>query len=475
MNTRNKVLFCNLLIIILCIMSIAAYFFMPFWQVKAEYTLSAETLKNMLPTTENQGEDNPDAPVDADDLLSNIDFTEILGENGITLTMSISLETKDILSSLSAEPTELVETILEGNVHNLVNQISAPMSMVVKSTVKVVVKTALTEGIKEEVKKKLGENTTDEQLTEELKNAGLDEEFIDQKTSELVDTIYEPGTTSESAADATVDIAMEFAQKMKDSGNPDYADLELTEETKADLKEELLEQFKNFENEDGSIDPDAFTTDFLLKMLKGETSDDESTETAAVLATPLSAKPITDGSSQNDANAELRQVLTDKLMELLGGAEDDIAMAIKILSYVILATFAIWALPILKILLKMKSRNNAIKVGMPIWFGSIPYVVLCLLPTLALTLLQNPPAQLAGTIGEIGALSGLSITFTSCAMVSFIAGIVLAVLVLFFYGKQRRILKRYGGYMQTRGPAPQPQPQRQPEQTSKPSSDAKEE
>jgi hypothetical protein len=325
MNTRKKVLFCNLAIIALCILSIVSYFFMPFWQVTAKYTLTADTLKTMLPSAEDNASD-PDAPIDTDDLLSKIDFSEVVGKEGITLSLSITLETTDVLSAISAEPTELVETILDTNVHNLVNQISEPMNTVVKSTVKVVVKTALTEGIKEEVKKTLGENTTDEQLTEELKKAGLDEAFIDQKTSDLVDTIYKPGTTSESAADATVDIAMEFAQKMKDSGNPDYADLELTEETKADLKEELVEQFKNFENEDGSIDPDAFTADFLLNMLKGENAkDDENTETATVLATPLSAKPMSDGSSETDANAELRQALTDKLMEILGGAKDKIA------------------------------------------------------------------------------------------------------------------------------------------------------
>lgn len=454
MNTRKKVLFCNLAIIALCILSIVSYFFMPFWQVTAKYTLTADTLKTMLPSAEDNASD-PDAPIDTDDLLSKIDFSEVVGKEGITLSLSITLETTDVLSAISAEPTELVETILDTNVHNLVNQISEPMNTVVKSTVKVVVKTALTEGIKEEVKKTLGENATDAQLTEELKNAGLDEAFIDKKTSDLVDTIYEPGTTSESAADATVDIAMEFAQKMKDSGNPDYADLELTEETKADLKEELVEQFKNFENEDGTIDPDAFTTDFLLEMLKGENAkDDETTETATVLATPLSAKPMSDGSSETDANAELRQALTDKLMEILGGAKDKIAMVIKVLGYVILVTFAIWLLPIVKILLKLQKRNNAIKVGLPIWLGSLPFVVLCLLPTIAFTLLKNPPAALAGAMDALG---GLSITFTSCAIVSFIVGIALAVLVLFFYGKQRKILKSGGGYIQTSQPQAEPQ------------------
>ncbi len=459
MNTKKNILFCNLAIIILCIASIVSYFMMPFWTVKAEYTLTAETIQGLLPSAEGGEDEGEDGPIDADDIYANLNLAEIVGEDGITLKVAISLETADILSALSSNPAELVEKILDDNVHNLVDQMSETLNGIVKKTVSSVVKTALSEGIKEEIKNALGEGTTDEEAKAELNAAGLTDEYLDEKATQLVDNIYADGATSESAAEATMDIVEESIQIMKDSGNPDYADIELTPEAKAELKETLIEQFKNFENEDGTIDPEAFTSDFLLSMLKGESEESgDNADTAAVFATPLSAKPAPEDTAENDATAELRQVLTDKLLEALNGAEETIALVIKVLSYVIIATFVIWALPILKILLKWKKRNNAIKVGMPIWLGSIPYVVLCFLPTVALNLLKNPPEALAGAFEGMEVLNNLSVTFNSCAIVSCIAGIILAVLVLFFYGKQRKILKR-GGYTQASQPSNDTQPE----------------
>ena len=450
-QTRRMVFICNLLIVVLCLASILSYFMMPFWKVNVKYTMTAEALQQLLPqdepTPDGEGESG-DEPIDAEDVWANLDFNEVVGEDGITLKMSISLETSDILSALKTEPTALVESILDGNVHNLVDQLDETIGDIVKKVVKLVVKTALTEGVKEQIKESLGADATDEETRAELNAAGLTDEYLDDKANQLVDSIYQEGATADTAADSTIAIVEESIQKMKESGNPDYADIELSEEAKADLKADLVEQFKQFENEDGSIDPEAFTSDFLLNMLKdsSEQSSESTPESFATIATPLSASPETEETvDEEDAKAELRQLLTDKLMGAIDDAEETVAIAIKALSYVIIVTFAIWALPILKILLRMKKHNNAIKLGLPIWFGSIPSVVLCLIPTLATSFLSSPPAALAGVMGDLGALSGLSITFTSCSMVSFFIGIALAVFVLFFYGKQRKILKRGGG------------------------------
>ena len=441
METRKTVFICNLLIILLCIISIASYFFMPFWKVSVKYTLTAESLQELLPSAKEEGgtEGEGDEPIDADDIYSNLDFNEIVGKDGITLNLNISLETSDILDSLSTEPTVLVENILDDNVENLVDQLDETLSGIVKKVVTSVVRTAFTEGIKEEIKKSLGEGTTDEQAKAELNAAGLDDAYLDEKANQLVDSIYQDGATSESAAESTIQIVEESIQKMKESGNPDYADLELSEEAREELKVDLIEQFKNFENDDGSIDPEAFTSDFLLNMLKGnsEESSEGTPEASATYATPLAVSPLADESiNEDDAKAELRQALTDKLMGLLGGAEEYIALIVQILSYVIIAMFVIWGFPILKILLKMGRTNNAIKLGAPIWLGSLPYIVLCLVPKIALSAATNSLS--------IGALSGLTVTFSSCAMVSFFIGIALAIFVLFFYRRQRKILKRGG-------------------------------
>ena len=434
MNTRKTVFLCNMIIIALCVASILSYFIMPFWKVKVEYTLTAETLRSAISSSESEYDDEEFS----DSLDDYLDFTKIVGEDGLSLQVSLSLETADILSALSAEPSVVVERILTDNVYNFVDQISATLSQVIKTTVNTLVQSALKEGITTEVHKVFGEGMSDAETQAKLNAAGITDEYLDKKASQLVNSLYEDGATAESVTNTTVQLIEESLQKMKDSGDPDYADLELSEEKRAELTEDLIEQFKNFENADGTLNLDNFTTDFIMDMLAGESG---ASETAATLATPLSAKSSkkTDGDEKVE---QLRQMLTEEIMDALEEAEDTIAMVAKIISYVILVTFAIWLLPIVKILLKMGRLNNAIKVGLPIWFGSIPYIVLCLLPNVALSMFLSP-----SSVGSM--MGGLSITFSSCAVVSFVVGIALAVFVLFFYGKQRRTLKRGGGYVHT--------------------------
>ena len=359
MNTRKTVFYCNLAIIVLCILSIVSYFLLPFWKIEVDYTLTAETMQELF--VDDEATDDGESPLDnPEGLINDVDFTQILGEDGISLSVSLTLQTTDILSSLSKEPTEVVEKLLNENVHNLIDQISGTLSQVVKVAVKTLVQTALKEGIKVELQGELGGLTEEQQA--ELNNAGLTDEYLSNQAAQLVDSIYEEGATAETVADSALNIIEDAMEKMQNTGNPDYADLVLSEENKAELREQLTEVFKTFETEDGTLNLENFTTDFILDMLAEESDEsEESSETTAILATPLSAKPSSETAEEDEKVAQLREILTEKIMEALEGAEETIVSVVKIISYVILATFAIWAFPILKILLKLKRRNNSIK------------------------------------------------------------------------------------------------------------------
>lgn len=433
MSTRKSVFICNMAIIALCLVSILSYFIMPFWRVKVSYTLTAETLESLLPDDAQSGSN------EADSLYANLDFAELLDED-ITLALSIKLKTADILGSMGADSEALVGRILEDNVHSIIEQIDPIINDMVKKVVKSVVKSTFKEELKSQVKEKLAEDATNEEVEAELAAMGLSDAEIDQKTDQLIDALYEENATVDSVVDVAIDIVEDSIASMKESGKAEYADAELSPEAEADLREQLSSALENFSKEDGSLDPEGFTSEFLLGMLKNAGSGEQSEETANVsMATPLSSSSDLTAEEQ-DAKEELKKVLTDKLMSSIGGAADIIAMVLQYISYVIFFTFFIWLYPILKILAKLKRRNNAIRLGVPIWFGSIPFVVLCLLPTIALKVVTGP---MAGTLGEAaGVLSNLSISFFSCSLVSFIIGIVFFVFVIAYYGRLRKALKR---------------------------------
>ena len=144
MQTRKTVFICNMAIIALCIVSILAYFIMPFWRVNVSYTLSAENLEEILPKDSNTDSD------DVNSIYDGINFTELLDED-IPLTISIELKTSDILSSSSSDSDKLVEKILYNNVHNIIDQMDPYINKMVQKLVKTVVKTTFKQELKNQV------------------------------------------------------------------------------------------------------------------------------------------------------------------------------------------------------------------------------------------------------------------------------------------------------------------------------------
>jgi len=423
-----------MVIIALCLVSILAYFIMPFWKVTVKYELTAETLQEMLPSSEDGSDSSDESGDETEDMMEGLDVSELTsGEDMPTLKLSIALKTTDIISSLSADPESLVKNILKGNVDSLIEQLDPLLNSMVKKMLKGIAKETFSEQLKDRVKEKLGENATATEVQNELNAMGLTDAYLDGKTDELIDHIYTEGTTAESAADKTVQIVEESIEKMKT--NPAYQDTTFTEQDKAELKADLMEQYKQFEKEDGTIDPEAFTSDFLLNMLKekeGSTSDET---VNATYAKPLSVKYVSsersETPSEEDTKEELKDLLAEKLMGTLGGAADIIVQVIQYLSYVLFFTFFTWLYLIIKILAKLKKVNNAIKLKLPIWLGSLPFVVLCLFPMIGIKVAAN----------MVPMLGSLTIRFMSAGLVSFIIGIGFMFFTTFYYGKLRKALK----------------------------------
>ncbi len=502
---RKKVFICNLIITFLCILSIVGYFIMPFWKVEVSYTLTADSIKEMLNSaiedesaegdnelvrttkkvivatnaeendenesneendenssknesneendensSENESDENGD--FDLDNALNEIDFSEIVGEDGLTISLSLQLETKDILSSYTAEPKTVVENILNENVSNLVDQLTPTINEIAKSAVKTATRTVLKEQLKEQVKNNLADVTTDEEAQRELDEMGLTDEYIKTQTDKLVDTFYEDDMTPEKAADATVEIVEDAMQKMKDSGREEFADIELTEEDKAELKEEITEVLKEFTDDEGNLDMDGFVSKLLSELINSSEENDNSTEIEGMrTVTPLAASGEQSSSDEAaEISEELKAELTKSLMEQLDDSVEIIALVFEYIGYVILFSFFTWAYLILKILVKTGMKNNAIKLKLPILLGSIPYIVLQLIPSTAISLLKNQPSWLfdnieisADELAEINTvMQPLNIRFSCCAWLSFAIGCALFFFVIFYYGKLRRKMKK---------------------------------
>ena len=441
LSTRKKVFICNMVISFLCLVSILGYFIMPFWKVEVSYTLTADTMKEMLlDVTEDSdiGVGEGESEVGTDDIVDDVNFAEILGEDGLTLALSIRLETADVLSSLTKDPQVVVEKIISSNVEKLVAQLNETIDKVAKAIVSLATKTVLKEALKEQVKQNLGENATNEQVQAELDAMGLDDTYISQQSDRLVDAVYTEGATTDSVAEETVRIVEESLVKMNQHDSDKYPTASLTPEEREDLKSEISDVLVEFTDENGNIDINGFASAMLTETL-GDSEDSDDGDKDAIEGMRAIA-PMSAEEDSEEVAGDLKTALTNSLMEALSDATETIALVLKVLSGVILFSFFTWFYLIIKILAKLRMKNNAIKLKLPIWLGSIPFTVLHLAPTILMSVLKK---TMASEMGESAALlNGLSISFFSCAWLSFVIGVAFFFFAIFYYGKLRKKLKK---------------------------------
>lgn len=457
-GTRFKVLICNVVIMALCVLSIVSYFFMPFWKITVSYALTEDTIESFLGNE--QGDSQPESGEDSESGTNeNISISEnleiapkdLVGEDGkLVLSLSIRIKTQDVFSSLKGEARTTAEKILGDNIHSMVDQMMAPMEKLVRNVAKAASKQALKNSVKNSLSSMLNGEKTNEELEQLLNDAGVNDEYINEKVNMLMDDIYSDDATVESIAHDITETVDEVLDMIGQS-DPEYADLVLDPADKAEIEKTVTEALESIALEDGTIDINEFLAQMMLEAFGTGEEDTDSSDTTTPAAKRLSTAYASTAPDEQvnyeDSVEELKAKLHEEIVETM---PDDVAEIItKVLtyvSYVIFFTFFTWAYLIIKILVKMGMKNNAIKLKLPILLGWIPFFVLCMLPAGLMLILKNPPTALANAMGLDGTaraqLDALSFTFSSASVVSFVVAVFLLFFVLFYYRKLRKTMKQ---------------------------------
>ncbi len=455
-GTRFKVLICNVVIMALCLLSIISYFFMPFWKITVSYALTEDTIESFLGS--DQGDSQPESGEESKSGANeNISISEnleiapkdLVGEDGkLVLSLSIRIKTQDVFSSLKGEARATAEKILGDNIHSMVDQMMAPMEKLVRNVAKAASKQALKNSVKNSLSSMLNGDKTNEELEQLLNDAGVNDEYINEKVNTLMDDIYSDDATVESIAHDITEIVDEVLDMIGQS-NPEYADLVLDPADKAEIEKTVTEALESIALEDGTIDINEFLAQMMLEAFGTGEEDTDNSDTTTPAAKRLSAVYASTGEQPKyeDSIAELKAKLHEEIVETM--PDDTAEIITKVLtyvSYVIFFTFFTWAYLIIKILVKMGMKNNAIKLKLPILLGWIPFFVLCMLPAGLMLVVKNPPTALANAMGLDGSaraqLDALSFTFSSASVVSFVVAVFLLFFVLFYYRKLRKTMKQ---------------------------------
>lgn len=376
-----------------------------------------------------------------------VDLDEIVGD-GIPLSLTVSVQTKDtIRSALGKDARQSVTELIENNVDKVVDELAPTFDEIAEKIVRSTAKSTVRDAVNEQVKNFLqnaGSEATDERVSELLKQAGVDEEYINQKTDALLDAIYAENATVDGVSQKAVETVEEVFEKLDKSGVAEFQGAALTEENKEEIKNSIAEALSVIADENGNIDADDLAANLILEMLRS--SEDESEP--AVAAMDFTTQETDSGSVEEDATEQLKAEVKQMIMEKLTDETlDTIVLALRIVFGVLCFTAFTWAWLIVKMLFKAFSRNPAIKLKLPIWLGWLPFLALVLLPMGAMLLVKAQPSFLVNLLGAemMESLStffaSASLSFSSAAWVAFAAAIALIILSI-PYGIFRRRLKR---------------------------------
>lgn len=429
-GSRFTVFLFNILIALLSVAAVAALFFAPLWKIDVKYVMQKEVLEKILPEEAKE-----------------VDLDEIVGD-GIPLSLTVSVQTKDtIRSALGKDARQSVTDLIENNVDKVVDELSPTFDEIAEKIVRSTAKTAVRDAVNEQVKNFLqnaGSEATDERVSELLKQAGVDEEYINQKTDALLDAIYAENATVDGVSQKAVETVEEVFEKLDESGVAEFQGAALTEENKEEIKNSIDEALSVIADENGNIDADDLAANLILEMLRS--SEDESEP--AVAAMDFTTQETDSGSVEEDATEQLKAEVKQMIMEKLTDETlDGIVLALRIVFGVLCFTAFTWAWLLVKMLFKAFSRNPAIKLKLPIWLGWLPFLALVLLPMGAMLLVKAQPSFLVNLLGAemMESLStffaSASLSFSSAAWVAFAAAIALIILSI-PYGIFRRRLKR---------------------------------
>ena len=466
---RKKVSICNIVIAALCFVAILCYFIFPFWRVSLSLTLSPENMEELLneelgdeDITMQNGDIAPtstiiytNTPSIEDEVnkseinFEDLDLKKILGDEEVVISAGISLSSGDIVGSLFIDPHDTVENILKSNVDDIVDQLDETLNKIAKNAATQVSAMVLKEQVKSEIRALYDTDKTDEEVQQLLDDAGITDEYIESKTEQIVNSLYEENANTETVSETIVSTVDDVCKTLKNSGNPDFADLTLSNEDKEEIKTDIQEILNEIAEEDGSINGEEIVSRLVLGLLQDANEESEEGVQpsakqygAQAQIKPLSASASDEELSEEDVKEQLKAEIY-KMLEVPEEAVETIAVVLRVLAALVLIILLSWLYIIIKILCKMKKPDNSVKLKCPMFLGWWPFAILHALPTILFSMLADPTSPLGELVGAEATemFKFFSVDFFSSAVIAFVIAVGLFFFAAFYYRKLRRTLK----------------------------------
>ena len=449
----------NGIVALLCVVALAGHFIFPVWALSIKVTFN-EDLASIILENMDEGapEESQESSESSEDDMTNLVINELAKEQ-LSIELNVSINMSLLMNCALSSDTEKAEEFIYDLVDDLLQILDKDTLREIEQKIaKVGVSTAVKMSLAE-VAKEQGLST--EELETKLNEAGLDDEFIEEQTTKLINELYKEDATVESVTDTIVDVVVDSFDKIKESGVLGDEVEELSDDDIESLREELASVLSELADENGKLDGDGLLSSLIASLMsegEGPSEESESNPEAELSPSKLFVSnavhklttPMAEAESTNTTETKpLDEIIRDTIHEAI---TDDLLATVRVVAiglFAFVAFFAFWWLYLLiKLLLKFWRKNPLIKLKTAIFLGGFAFVVLSILPNTLISILSNPPASLgnvsdAETLNLVSKLfsSAIQIKFSSSTIFAFICAIVLLVFS-FPYASRRRSIRR---------------------------------
>lgn len=420
---RAAIMIMNVIVALLCIASIAGYFFAPLLSIRVTIDLDAEDLETIM-------SENGAASTETTIVYSDPDAVDI----------ELSFSTTDFLTSvLGADPANGSRAFIDEKIDSLSVHLSQKMRALIKDVAEGTIRNTATQIVidkaQETIKNALPE-IADEEINAIMEEAQITDEYLAEKTNAVIDVIYQEDASVEKVSEVAVETVGEVFEKLQSTGKPEFSDLTMTDETAQQIRNVVSENIGSFASEDGKLNADEII-DRLLEEIAGGLGSGSGTASVTPAA-PLSAVGLaadsgadaSSGSSQ--AEATLAANISEMLHSYLDGENVSRIFLFVMIGVLVLVAISMlaWLYLLIKVFVKGFSINPAVKLKMPIIFlGWLPALFFFIIPGLASVALFNflgGPAALG--LEQLSMLTAL--TVNTSGVIALIAAALLIILFI---------------------------------------------
>lgn len=398
----------NYILIAAAALSIISLIMSPTLKVSVAYTVTPAQLAEALPKTDSSESEG-------------VDVTEVIGEEGITLELSLSADPKFLLSCIGTDSTTAIEqNFIDPNAKNIAQSLRKPLSGIGRGMLKYMFTKFYISSYEKAIDEVKAED--DARSATEIRNqAGLTDKFLQRYAEDLLLATDKKGATVTSVNDISFENLVDGTSKFNNA-NVGVV-LPVPDETRRadshDLTKEMLDTIGMVQSDGESLYPLTLVMDAMLSELFRE-------------ATKKEGDPEPELTIEQKA-AQLNDVLIKFLKSMIpAGSYSTIAMIMKIAFFSLVAFAAIWALFLVFTLLRTFIAKVKIWTftGPIFWILGLIQIILGVVLTgiISLALSSNILSSMGGapTSEASDVINNLKITI---ATATFVPSIILLIMI----------------------------------------------